>query len=83
MFSLGYLVHVKGHAKHNDGAQPWSRNAGQRGITGEDVIGDDPDVSGADKRGKGVPFKDLHTYSVSNRDVFISSYIFIVPGERK
>lgn len=38
MFSLGYLVHVKGHGKRNDDVQPWSQNAGQRGITGEDVI---------------------------------------------
>lgn len=35
------------------------------------------------KRGKGIPFKGMHTYSISNRDVFISSYIFIAPGKRK
>lgn len=71
MFSLGYLVHVKGHAKHNDGAQPWSRNAGQRGITEEDVIGDDPDVSGADKRGKGS-----HSKTCTHIPYPIKMYLF-------
>lgn len=67
-FPLGHLIEVEGHTKHHDGTQLQRWNAGQRRISEERVMWDDPDVSGADQMRKGDPVQGHAHLFHSNRD---------------